>query len=65
MQTEQVNLSIPDACRLYGVGRTVLYEKIGNGEIRAIKLGARRLIPRAELDAYFRRLWEEQHGRAA
>jgi len=40
---------IPDACRRIGIGRTALYELIKTGEIRAIKIGSRTLIPEAEL----------------
>ena len=29
---------IPDACRRIGIGRTTIYELIGTGELRAIKL---------------------------
>lgn len=40
---------VPDACRRLGIGRSVLYELIKAGEVRAIKIGARTLIPEAEL----------------
>jgi len=40
---------VPDACRRIGIGRTVLYELIKAGEVRAIKIGCRTLIPEAEL----------------
>lgn len=68
MHTEPVtpaNYTIPDACRAYGIGRTTLYAKIKEGDIRTIKLGSRTLIPSAELEAFFTRLWAEQHGDAA
>ena len=45
-------LSIPDplavspaaAARLVGIGRTKLYEAIGSGELKTLKIGSRRLI---------------------
>lgn len=41
--------AIPTACRRLGVGRTMLYELIKRGELRAVKIGGRRLIPESEL----------------
>ncbi|MGZ6315131.1 MAG: helix-turn-helix domain-containing protein [Candidatus Limnocylindrales bacterium] len=38
-------LSIEEAARALGVGRTALYSEIGAGRIRSIKLGRRRLVP--------------------
>ena len=35
---------VPDWCALSGVGRTVTYELIGAGRLKAIKLGSRTLI---------------------
>lgn len=33
-----------EAARLAGLGRTTVYEAIGTGELRSIKIGSRRLI---------------------
>jgi excisionase family DNA binding protein len=41
--------TINDACSVSGVGRTLLYERIGNGELRAVKVGKRTLILADEL----------------
>jgi excisionase family DNA binding protein len=38
-------LSIDQAARALGIGRTALYSEIGAGRIRSIKVGRRRLIP--------------------
>lgn len=35
---------IPDAVRVSGIGRTKLYQLIASGELRAIRVGGRRLI---------------------
>lgn len=37
-------LPINDAARLLGVGRTTLYELIGNGELESVHLGHRHLV---------------------
>jgi excisionase family DNA binding protein len=38
-------LSIEQAARALGIGRTALYSEIGAGRIRSFKVGRRRLIP--------------------
>ena len=43
---------VADACRRLGIGRTMLYELIGRGEIRSIKIGTRTLIPETELQRF-------------
>lgn len=40
---------VPEACRRLGIGRSALYELIKTGELRAIKIGKRTLIPETEL----------------
>jgi excisionase family DNA binding protein len=35
-------------CEAFGIGRTKLYELIGSGAIRALKLGSKTLIPASE-----------------
>jgi excisionase family DNA binding protein len=42
-------VDVPSACRFTGVGRSYLYALMEKGELRFVKLGRRRLIPRAEL----------------
>ena len=41
--------TINDSCRRLGIGRTLLYDLLKQGKLRAIKLGARTLIPETEL----------------
>lgn len=41
---EPISVTVRDACSLIGVGRTKLYELIGNGQIEAIRIGGRRLV---------------------
>jgi excisionase family DNA binding protein len=49
---EPIAISISNACRYIGCGRTLLYELIGNKQISAVKLGRRTLVPVASLHAY-------------
>lgn len=44
MDTQPENISIGEAVRLFGIGRTKLYELIQKGEIDAVKLGRRTLV---------------------
>ena len=49
---QTISVSITDACKLIGAGRSILYELIGKRHVRAVKLGRRTLIPVASLHAY-------------
>ena len=63
--SEPILLSVDDAARLAGVGRSILYERLLAGDISSVKIGRRRLVPRAALDAYVERLMaeaEQGHG---
>jgi excisionase family DNA binding protein len=51
-------LSVTEAHQTLGISRRKLYELINDGTIRTIKVGARRLVPMAELDRFV-------NGRAA
>ncbi len=42
LQPEAVD--IPVACQLLGLGRTKLYELLGNGTLPSVKIGRRRLV---------------------
>jgi excisionase family DNA binding protein len=57
-------LSIPQACRLLGIGRSSLYERLSSRQIRSVKLGRRRLVPREAVDEFVANLltdtgWQE------
>ena len=43
-------LRIPDFTRVTGLSRSKAYSMIASGELRAIKVGGRRLIPYAEAE---------------
>lgn len=58
-------ISVEEAARRLGLGRTTLYALFQQGELRAIRVGHRTLVPTAELRRYVDRLMAEQHGEAA
>lgn len=49
----------PDAARLISVGRTTAYELIARGELESVKINNKRLVPRAAIDDFVRRLREQ------
>jgi excisionase family DNA binding protein len=53
---EVLALTIADATRASGLGRTTLYEAIGTGKLDARKAGGRTLIPAESLRAYIANL---------
>ena len=48
---EPLASSIREACRISSLGRTRLYQLIGEGRLEARKIGKRTLIPAASLRA--------------
>ncbi|MCB2013833.1 MAG: helix-turn-helix domain-containing protein [Sphingobium sp.] len=42
---ENMLLSIPDACRILGIKRSLMYRMMKNGDITFRKIGRRTLIP--------------------
>lgn len=44
--------SVREACRTLGIGKTSLYEEIKAGRLRAVKAGARTLIPADALHSW-------------
>jgi excisionase family DNA binding protein len=62
---ERVLLPIwPDAARALRIGRTKLFQLIGDGEIETVKIGRRVLIPADALDEYVQRLRSRGQRRA-
>lgn len=43
---------MPAACRLLSIGRTKLYELIAQGDLLAIRIGARRFVSEAEIQRF-------------
>jgi excisionase family DNA binding protein len=46
---EPDSVSVGEACKIIGVGRTLLYRLMDDGDLRYAKLGSRCVIPRCEL----------------
>jgi excisionase family DNA binding protein len=44
--------TIPSVCGQLDVGRTTVYGLIADGTLRRVKVGARTLIPQADVDAF-------------
>ena len=51
-------LSILEACQVAGIGRSKIYEAIGEGSLKARKLGKRTIILRSELQRFLSALPE-------
>ena len=45
MTQERKTLTVPEAAELLGIGRGTAYESIRRGELPAIRLGKRLLVP--------------------
>jgi excisionase family DNA binding protein len=52
MELAPIAVGIPEACRLLGVGRTLLYDALKSGQLPTVRLGKRRLIPMTALQAF-------------
>jgi excisionase family DNA binding protein len=57
---EPLSVDIPGACRLTGLGRSKIYELLGNGEIRSLKVGRRRIITLAAIRNFLDRLQADE-----
>jgi excisionase family DNA binding protein len=53
-------ISVEKGAELAGIGRSKFYEAVLAGDCASIKIGRRRLVPRAALEAYVGRLLAEQ-----
>jgi excisionase family DNA binding protein len=59
---EAVLLRIDEVARLLSLGRSETYRLVTSGELVSLKLGRRRLIPRAAIDALVAKWVSEQLG---
>ncbi len=55
-QPDPALVSIPNGGKQLAVGRSTTYQLINDGELETVKIGKRRLIVRASIDAYIERL---------
>jgi excisionase family DNA binding protein len=44
-----ITVTPADACRITGIGKTKLYELLGNGTVESVVIGRRRLVKVASL----------------
>lgn len=58
-------LTVDEAKDRLGIGRTKFYEYLGNGSLRAVRLGRRRMVPASEVDRFIARAMEEGSPDAA
>lgn len=49
--TEEL-LTIPEVGKVIKAGRTYLYALINRGDIKAVKIGRKTLVPRSAVEAY-------------
>lgn len=52
LQFQREGLSIFEACRVAGIGRTKIYEAISDGRLKARKLGKRTIILNDDLRTF-------------
>ena len=57
---EPLSVDIAGACRMTGLGRSKIYELLGSGEIRSLKVGRRRIVTVAAIRDFLDRLGTSQ-----
>lgn len=58
-QIAPLSVSVEDAAKIVGYSRSGVYELIASGELKAFKLGRRRLILMTELKSWVERAAKE------
>lgn len=53
---ERVGLSIEETAQAFGIGRTNVFRLIKEGQLKAVKIGRRTVIPTDEVQAFMARL---------
>ncbi len=48
-ETESLTFSVSEAARVLGISRTTAYECVRTGELRAVRLGRRLVIPKVAI----------------
>ena len=54
--TQQLTVTIPQACKLTGLGRSTIYRLFDDGKLQRLKAGSRTLIKMDDLEAYIESL---------
>jgi excisionase family DNA binding protein len=52
-------LCVEDAAEVLGIGRTLVFRLLRDGDLKAVRIGRRTLIPVRELEAFLARLGGE------
>ncbi|MGA2360886.1 MAG: helix-turn-helix domain-containing protein [Candidatus Aminicenantales bacterium] len=52
-------ISVPELCAMLKISRSTLYRHLQAGELRAVKLGRRRLFRPKDIDAFVRKHLEK------
>lgn len=66
MDTNKKLLNVNEAAMALGLGRSLTYTLVANGELRSIKIGRARRIPISAIDEFIAsRLEQVPHGRPA
>jgi excisionase family DNA binding protein len=60
---QKLAYGVDEAFRQLSIGRTQGYELLRSGEIESVKIGRRRLVPAASLNAYLDRLVADQQAK--
>lgn len=53
---DQLSISIEEACKITGIGRTKLYQAINQGSLKAKKFGKRTIILKNDLNTFLSNL---------
>lgn len=59
---ERALLTVEEAAQYLGVGRTLMYRLIKDGEIQTVQIHRLRRVPREAVDAYAARIQSEQNA---
>ncbi len=59
-EVKPLMVSVESSAAALGLGRTAIFGLLARGDLESVKVGARRLIPVAALEAYVERLRAEQ-----
>jgi excisionase family DNA binding protein len=59
---ERALLTVEEAAQYLGVGRTLMYQLIKDGEIETVQIRRLRRVPREAVDDYAARIHNEQNG---
>jgi excisionase family DNA binding protein len=60
--TAPLSVSVDEAARVLGLGRSTMFALLESGEVRSVKVGARRLVPWRALEELLDQYGERQAG---